>query len=180
MMVSTNVDSVGRGVVEPTVWPDVWARCWKRIRRWSVPPRWAARDWHDEARAQGGLANSLARHEFDPTRGIPLEAFLYRRIVDAVWTLHRQETSFGRRAKPQEVVEYDAQARPRPDPDLPESITHALERLSQTERRLIGRLFWDESSLEDLSAETGLRREALKTRKARAVLKLRQLLLDPT
>ena len=70
----------------PTAWPVLWARCWVRVRSWRVPPRWSVGDWWDEARATGTLAYVQARRDFDPRRGVPLDAFLYRRVVDAVWT----------------------------------------------------------------------------------------------
>jgi len=157
---------------------DLWSRCWKRIRTWRLPPLWAARDWYEETRAQGALAECLARREFDPGRGVPLDAFLYRRVVNAAWTRYRQEWSFGRRAVPQEVVQEKAPARPCPDPSLREQMAYALDRLNDAERRLLCRLFWDGSSLEDLSGETGLQRDALKKRKARALLKLREILQE--
>src|ERR1700722_1736613 len=69
--------------LSPADWPTLWARCWSRIRSWSVPPRWSCRDWWDEARAQGALAAHRAGAEFDARRGVPREAFLYRRVIEA-------------------------------------------------------------------------------------------------
>jgi len=60
----------------PTAWPGRWARCWSQIRTWHVPPRWSFGDWCDEARGQGALADLQSRREFDPRRGVPLDAFL--------------------------------------------------------------------------------------------------------
>jgi hypothetical protein len=77
----------------PTAWPVLWARCWARVRSWRVPPRWSARNWWDEASALGALADSQARRDFDPRRGVPLDAFPYSRVVDAVWTRYRQEVT---------------------------------------------------------------------------------------
>jgi DNA-directed RNA polymerase specialized sigma24 family protein len=176
--ISSKIDRAGPAEAEPAAWPVLWARCWKRIRTWQLPPLWAARDWYEEARAQGGLADCLARRQFDPGRGVPLDAFVYRRVVSAVWTRYRQEWSYGRRAVPVEVAQEDALASARPDPALGEQMSHALEHLSQAERRLLRHLFWDGSSLEELCQEAGLRREALQKRKARALLKLRQMLQD--
>ena len=114
MALSATVDRSEPDAAEPTAWPIVWARCWRRIRTWRLPPQWASRDWYHEARAQGGLADTQARQEFNPTRGVPLEAFLFRRIVDAVWTRYRQEWRFGLRTLPQEAAGEDSpSARPR-------------------------------------------------------------------
>ena len=158
---------------DSTAWPVLWARCWMRIRTWSVPPRWSFRDWCDEARAQGALAACLARREFDPRRSVPLDAFLYRRVVESVWTRHRQEWSFGRRAVSQKVVEDDALTPSHLDPDLLEHMTHALERLTEPERRLIRQLFWDGHSVGELAQFSGVSQERLRTRKSRALHKLR-------
>ncbi len=43
-------------------------------------------------------------------RGTCSSCFLYCRIVGSVWTRHRQECSFGRRAVPQQMAENDAPA----------------------------------------------------------------------
>lgn len=166
--------------LNPTAWPALWARCWTRVRTWEVPPRWSARDWWDEARAEGALAVSQARSEFDPRRGVPLDAFLYRRVVDAVWTRYRQEWAYGRRAVPQEEVEDNALARSLPDPDLLEQMAHALDRLGEPERRLIRQLFWDGSSSHELTGVMGVSLQALMKRKVRVLLKLRHMLKDPT
>jgi len=167
-------------MLDPTAWSVLWARCWVRVRSWRVPPRWSAGDWCDEARALGHAAACSAWREFDPRRLVPLDAFLYRRVVDAVWTRYRQEWAYGRRAVPQEVVEDDALARSLPDPDLLEQMTHALDHLSEPERRLIRQLFWDGSSPLELAGIMGVSLQALMKRKVRVLRKLRQMLEDPT
>jgi hypothetical protein len=175
---SSHIDRTETAVADSSAWPDIWPRCWVQIRTWPLPPRWVLRDWYDEARDQGALAYCLARRDFDPTRGVPFEAFVYRRVLHAVWTRYRQEWSFGRRAKTQEVVLGDADALPPPDADLCQQMTRALERLKEADRQFIRRLFWDSASLADLSVETGLLPEALKKRKARALVKLREFLRE--
>ncbi len=157
-----------------TAWPALWARCWGRIRTWRVPPRWSQRDWCDEARAQGALAACLARREFDPRRCVPFDAFLYRRVVEAVWTRHRQEWNFGSRAKPDDDVSVaNVLQCSLPDPDLLEHMTHALEQLTEPERRLIHQFFWDGHSVGELARVSGVSQERLRTRKSRALHKLR-------
>jgi hypothetical protein len=64
-----------------------------------VPPRWSAGQWWEEARAQGALAACDALRAFEPNRLVPLDAFLYRRVVESVWTRYRQGWSFGRRCR---------------------------------------------------------------------------------
>ncbi len=75
-----------------------------RIRTWHVPPGWSFRDRCDEARAHCEGAACVALSEFNAHRQVPLDYFLYRRVVDAVWTRHRQECSYGRRTRPGEAI----------------------------------------------------------------------------
>src|SRR5271157_255128 len=160
-----------------TAWPVLWARCWGRIRTWGVPPRWSPRDWCDEARAHGALAACLARRDFDHRRCVPFDAFLYRRVVEAVRTRHRQEWSFGSRARPDDDASVaNVLAFTLPDPDLLEHMTHALEQLTEPERRLIHQLFWDGHSVGELALLSGVSQELVRKRKSRALHKLRACL----
>ena len=122
----------------------------------------------------GALAACLARREFDPRRCVPFDAFLYRRVVEAVWTRHRQEWNFGSRAKPDDDVSVaNVLQCSLPDPDLLEHMTHALVQLTEPERRLIHQLFWDGHSVGELARVSGVSQERLRTRKSRALHKLR-------
>jgi hypothetical protein len=143
---------------EPTAWPVLWARCWKRIGTWRLPPRWAAWDWQEEARAQGALADALARRDFDPARGAPLDAFRYRRVVHAVWARYRQEWAYGRRARPGAALpDRPGPARPGPDPDTERLawIESSLDGLAERDRGLVRQLFWDGRGEDGLAHEWG-------------------------
>ncbi len=52
-------------------------------------------------------------------------------------------------------------------PELP------LERLTEPKRRLIHQLFWDGHSVDELTRVSGVSQERLRTRKSRALHKLR-------
>jgi hypothetical protein len=86
-------------LLDATGWPVLWARCWGRIRTWRVPPRWSGADWCDEVRAQRAFAACVARRGFDPRRSVRLDAFLYRRVVEAVRARYLPEWSFGSRVR---------------------------------------------------------------------------------
>lgn len=164
---------------DPTAWPTLWARCWSRIRTWRIPPRWSSRDWWDEARAQGALAACEALRAFDPSRLVPLDAFLYRRVVESVWTLYRQEWSFSRR-HPSDISPFD---RPSPQPDHPDPellarLTLALEQLDEPGRHLIRQIFWDDRSEDQLALELGISRQAVNKRKQKFLHQLRSRLGD--
>jgi len=157
-------------------WPVRWARCWHRSRPWRLPPRWTARDWQEEARAQGALGDTLARREFDPTRGVPLDAFRYRRVVDAVWARYRQEWSYGRRARLGAAMpDRPAQARPGPDPDADTRacIESFLDSLADPDRDLLRQLFWDGRGEGDPAREWGVSQQAVSKRKQKVLNQLR-------
>jgi DNA-directed RNA polymerase specialized sigma24 family protein len=159
---------------EAPQWPTLWARCWSRIRTWRVPPRWSPGDWWDEVRAQGALAACEARRSFEPGRLMPLEAYLYRRVVESIWTRYRQEWSFGRRCRPDAALpDGPAAESDRPDPELLARLASTLGDLHASERWLIGRLFWEGDSEDELANELGVSRQAVNLRKQKLLRRLR-------
>lgn len=164
---------------DPSDWPSLWARCWSRIRTWKVPPRWSPGEWWDEARAQGAMAACEARRSFEPGRLVPLEAFVYRRVVASVWTRYRQEWSFGRRCRPDAVLSDRPAALPdRPDPELIDRLAVLLGQLGEVDRRLVRHLFWDGRSEIDVARELGVTRQAVNLRKQRILQRLRSEFLS--
>jgi hypothetical protein len=64
---------------------------------WRVPPNWSKEDWRQEFEAHGWAAACEAECDFDPQRGVPLDAFVYRRVQARVYTRYRQEWTFALR-----------------------------------------------------------------------------------
>jgi DNA-directed RNA polymerase specialized sigma24 family protein len=158
----------------PSDWPTLWARCWARIRTWQVPPRWSPGEWRDEARAQGALAACEAHRAFEPGRQVPLDAFLYLRVVESVWTRYRQEWSFGRRCRPDATLpDRPAAGLDWPDSELLDRLVSMLGNLSEGEQRLIRRLFWDGRTEDELALELGVTRQAINLRKQKLLHGLR-------
>ncbi|MGO9809858.1 MAG: hypothetical protein ACLP53_03585 [Isosphaeraceae bacterium] len=175
LAMASRVDQPGPAAADPTAWPVLWARCWTRIRTWRVPPRWSFRDWCDEARAQGEAAACGARRDFNPHRLVPLDAFLYSRVVDAVWTRYRQECSFGRRTRPGEAIpDRPAPERPGLDADTLARLEAALGSLAELDRGLIHQLFWDGRCEDDLARERGVSQQAVSKRKQKILKELRR------
>jgi DNA-directed RNA polymerase specialized sigma24 family protein len=171
---STDGDPAGPAVLNPVAWPGIWAR----IRTWPVPPRWSYRDWRDEAAAHGAEACFGALRDFDPRRLVPLNAFLYGRIVEAVRTRHRQEWAYGRRSRPGEaIVNQSAPERGEPDPefeaDTLSRLQAALGRLHEADLGLIRQLFWKGRGEDDMARERGVSQQAISKRKQKILLELR-------
>ena len=161
--------------LDSTAWPVLWARCWMRIRTWSVPPRWSPREWCDEARDQGEATACGALRDFDPHRLVPLDAFLYSRVVDAVWTRYRQEWAYGRRTRPGEAIpDRPAPERAGLDADTLARLEAALGSLAELDRGLIRQLFWDGRSEDDLAREWGVSQQAVSKRKQKILQELRR------
>jgi DNA-directed RNA polymerase specialized sigma24 family protein len=153
-----------------------------RIRTWGVPPRWSALDWSDEAHAQAALADFQARRDFNPRRCVPLEAFRFRRVVDAVWTRYRQECSYGRLARPGvHLPNHPDPAHPGPDQDADALawIESFLGGLADRDRGLIRQLFWHGRGEQELAREWGISRQAVNLRKQKILLELRRQVREP-
>jgi RNA polymerase sigma factor (sigma-70 family) len=120
------------------------------------------------------LAACEALRAFEPGRLVPLDAFLYRRIVESVWTRYRQEWSFGRRCRPDAAVpERPAAESDRADAELLARVPSMLGDLRESERRLISRLFWEGCSEDELALELGVSRQAINLRKQKLLRRLR-------
>jgi RNA polymerase sigma factor (sigma-70 family) len=159
---------------EAAEWQALWARCWSRIRSWRVPPHWSAGDWSDEARALGALAACEARRSFDPGRMVPLEAYLYRRVVEGVWARYRREWGFARRCRPAgDLSERPAAEPDRLDRESIERLARILEALGESDQCLIRRLFWDDRTEDQLAGELGVSRQAVNKRKQKLLRQLR-------
>jgi DNA-directed RNA polymerase specialized sigma24 family protein len=163
---------------DPAHWPLLWARCWTRIRSWRVPPRWSPSDWWDEAGAEGALAAYEALRDFEPGRLVPLDAFLYRRVIESVWTRYRQEWSFGRRFRPDECLSDRAAEPGQTEPERLDHVAELLRSLEEGELRLIRQLYWDGRPEDQLAFDLGISRQAVNKRKRSLLRRLRSDLMS--
>jgi RNA polymerase sigma factor (sigma-70 family) len=153
--------------------------CFRRISCWRVPPNWSRSDWLDEIEAHGIAASWQAVCDYDPRRAVPLEKFVYQRIIARALTRHRQEWRYAQRVVPERAAN---SVPARSNPLRIESINHhptaisqachayeelldALANLPQSSQLLIEQLFWQEQSEEDISQALRICRRAVNKRK---------------
>ncbi len=104
--------------------------------------------------------------DFNPDRLVPLDAFIYLRVVEAVWTRYRQEWAYGRRTRPREsVVDRPALSRLGPDPQILVRLEAALGSLPEQEHELIRDLYWENRYEHDLARDRGISQQAISKRK---------------
>lgn len=153
----------------------------RQIRIWRVPPNWSSRDWYEEMKAEAAAAGWEAQRDFDPTRGVPLEAFVHQRVWARILRRYRREQAFARRvriaADGHELD--DATTTHSPDAnafETLESLQQSLRRLPKAQRRLIDELYWQGRSVGEIAATLSLSQSAISRRKRRALDQLRGLL----
>jgi len=149
------------------------SKCLRRIQRWRVPPRWSDQDWREEMVAETTAAALQAMRDFDPTRGVPWEAFLRLRIIRSALARHRREWTF---AIHRVSINAWDECKMTEGGSLPSrEATHkllqdALGRLSAADARLIEGLFWEGKTEAGLGEDLGISQQAVSKRK-RSILK---------
>ena len=66
----------------------------KRVGYWRLPPNWSFADWSHEIRAHSICTVCQAQSDYDPSRGVPLWAFVYQRVITRALTRYRQEWAY--------------------------------------------------------------------------------------
>jgi DNA-directed RNA polymerase specialized sigma24 family protein len=125
--------------------------------------------------ALGAAAAWQARCEYDPARGVPLDAFIHQRVMSCARTRCRQEWSYvlhcgcGVAAEDAENRSEDAL----PASPAQEALRGSLARLSEPDRWLIERLFWDGWTEARVAEKLGVSQPAVSKRKRAILLGLR-------
>jgi RNA polymerase sigma factor (sigma-70 family) len=149
--------------------------CLSRVSAWPVPAHWSKRDWFEEMRAHIESAAWHAVCDYDPSRNVPLPAFVYRRVIASSLTRYRQEWSYTLHSVCQADEEKLERASIAHDslysPGGSELLRYALVRLTEPQRQLIRRLFWDGYTETEVAQSLGISHQAVSRRK-RAVLQL--------
>jgi DNA-directed RNA polymerase specialized sigma24 family protein len=163
------------------------SRCFKRICGWRVPPNWSVTDWREEIRAHGLAAAYQASHDFDASRGVPLDAFVYERVIARAYSRYRQEWAYGLRCisetdgvvpdgwnmcLPGECCVQYPKLSIEPDPAY-QGLRDTLGLLSESNRHLIMQLFWEGQTETNIAGALGISHQAVSKRKRAVIQKLR-------
>ncbi|MFA0746298.1 sigma-70 family RNA polymerase sigma factor [Fervidibacter sp.] len=163
-----------------------------QARQWRRPPHWDGYEWQKELDAIAQAATFEACFYFDEQRGMTLETFVFWQVLTALRDFHRREWAYfafhcghlSRVSNEGEAGEGDESA------EVCEGVVTkgleqewrrylifwALERLSERERQVINRLYWDGRTEAEIAHELGISQQAVSKIKQKAIQKLRELL----
>lgn len=153
---------------EPLEWSAISTSCLRKIRRWRVPPHWSNRDWFEEMGAEATMAALQATRDFDPTRGVPWEAFLRQRVMRSALARYRREWTYAiHRVSGAALDEYGTvEGGGLPSREaIFELLQEALDRLPRSDIRLIEGLFWGGETEARLAKALGISQQAVSKRK---------------
>jgi RNA polymerase sigma factor (sigma-70 family) len=163
-----------------------------QARQWRCPLHWDGNEWQKELDAIAQAAAFEACFYFDEQRGMTLETFVFWQVLTALRDFHRREWAYfafhcGHLTKASdegEVGEGNESA------EVCEEVATegleqewrrylifwALERLSERERQVLERLYWDGYTEAEVAKELGISQQAVSKIKRKAIQKLRELL----
>lgn len=155
------------------------AACASRSRSWRVPPNWAPAQWHEEIEGHALAAACDARAIYDPSRGVPLGAFIYQRVMARVLTRYRQEWSFARRCVCEPGSDGDTcDVCAAPDVADHCDLEETVASLTSPQRWLVQEIFWRERTESAVASDLGLSQRAVSKRKQAVLIALRRWLAD--
>jgi RNA polymerase sigma factor (sigma-70 family) len=151
-------------------------RSLRQIYTWRVPPNWSRRDWHEEMKAEAIAAAWEAEHDFDPTRGVPLPAFVHQRVLARTLTRHRREWAYARRCALYSETDHceDVAAGGLSSVDVSESLQRCLDRLPEHHRALIECLYREGKTEVEVARMLSRSQPTINLRKHRILERLRR------
>ncbi len=165
----------------------VLARCLSRARSWRVPPNWSAEEWFGELEAQAAVSVFRAGRDYDASRGLSLDVFVYFHVLADLLSRYRKEWSYALHSAPS-LSESGEFAR---NPDLfptgepfrehssavsDAELREAIARLPPMSRELIEQLYWQERNEAAVAEELAISQQAVSKRKQAILRNLRQWL----
>jgi DNA-directed RNA polymerase specialized sigma24 family protein len=161
----------------------------RQTRSWRVPPNWSSADWFAESRQIGEAAAWKATADYDSAYGLPLERFIYQRVMTSVLTQYRRERRFGfrfgsRGASPEHANDRISQSgepfsdatAPQCECGLYQDVKEAIEALPDPTGWLLVQIFWYGYTETEIADVLGLSQRAICKRKHVGLRNLRELL----
>lgn len=181
-------------------------RCLRLVRRWRTPPNWSRADWLTEADALITASGWSAFSDYDAGAAVPLGMFIARRALASALTFYRREWAYSNRCVPLPCQFTDGPSSPcsccglrRPTLSAADgtvatdwlcplsteaggagdpSLADALAALSQPDRTIMRRLYWQDLTEQEIASALGISQQAVSKRKRRALHVLRQRLAE--
>jgi DNA-directed RNA polymerase specialized sigma subunit len=138
-----------------------------RICRWRVPPNWSISEWRREMHAEAACAACHAAKDYDPSLGVPLEAYARQRVLSTTFTRYRREWAYASRI----VKEFDPErsdskvSEPSACTVFDEWPRCTLAQLSECDLWLVRQLFLTDRSEADVARQIGVSQQAINKRK---------------
>jgi hypothetical protein len=153
--------------------------CMRRIRGWRTPANWTFLQWREEIECHALAAARVAQAAYDPGRGVPFGAFVYRRVMARVLTRYRQEWRYSGHCGRELGMEPETCAECA-GPSTPEhcDLDEAMASLNAGQRWLLEQIFWREHTESSVAAVLGLSQRAVSKRKQKVLGVLRRCLGD--
>jgi RNA polymerase sigma factor (sigma-70 family) len=149
----------------------------RSILTWRTPPNWSPRDWLEELKAEIIAATWEAERDFDPARGVPVEAFIQQRVWARSLNRYRREWAYARHCVShlEDINVCDTSTDGGfPLMEIGEILEGCLRRLPNPQRRLIEGLFWEEQTEVEVARMLSLSQPAISKRKRRILERLRR------
>lgn len=148
------------------------SQCMARIRRWPPPPRWSRREWIEESSASAVCEALAAEREFESSRGVPMGAFIWKRVLGRMLALYRRE--WCQNALPERAECRMRAARRTLESGLGAELVASLcARLAETDQWLIRRVFIDNRSESSIARELGVSQQAISKRLSGLMARMR-------
>jgi len=162
----------------------------RRARQWHCPPHWDDYEWHKELDAIAQAFAFEACFCFDKQEGVTLEAFVFQKVLVALRDFHRHEWAYfaihgGHLPRFADEVEEGDESEEVCEGVVTEGLERewrrylifwALERLSERERQVLERLYWDGYTEEEIAHELGISQQAISKIKRKALQRLKEWL----
>ncbi len=159
--------------------------CWQRAKKWKAPPHWGWAQWQEELLAYTHAAALAAYAAYDPSQDVPLEAFLFVRVMGALrhyWRKEWQEARHRVSPLPKDEEESDPWEFALLTLQQEERewqhafVRWAVSQLGARERWVIERLFWDGWTEAEIARALSISQQMVSKIRKRALQRLKELL----